>query len=167
MTCLLLQPPFKLPRSPKPNLTAILCLTAKLFDIPLAWTQRATPRRSSLPACTVDSTHPIACKICLGNLEPRNIPPNRSCCNTAHPLIPTILARQASISKQAHTRTHTHTHADRQRNKQRPPQPTACETTIRNAVGLTTRCHLTTNDRGEQLIPSCHPDQKVERQCPS
>ena len=85
--------------------TVKLCL--KLFDIPLAWTQRATPRRSPLPACTVDSTHPIVCKICLVNLEPRNIPPKRSCCNTAHPLIPTILARQASISKHAHTRTHT------------------------------------------------------------
>ena len=125
--CLLLQPPFKLPQSPKPNLTAKLCLSAKLFDIPLAWTQRATPRRSSLPACTVDSTHPIACKICLVNLEPRNIPPNRSCCNTAHPLIPTILARQASIStQQAHTRTHTQTdngtnndHHNPQRVKQR------------------------------------------------
>ena len=38
----------------KPNLTAKICFTAKLVDIPLARTQRATSRGSSVPACTVD-----------------------------------------------------------------------------------------------------------------
>ena len=109
----------------------------------------------------------------LGNLEPRNIPPNRSCCNTAHPFGSNDL--DSPPKRRFSTRTHTHIfrfpriHKWRhtQRKQQRRPQPTACETTVRNAVGLTTRCHLTNHDRGEQLTPSCHHDQKVERHCPS
>ena len=112
-------------------------------------------------------------KFAWSNLEPRNIPPNRSCCNTAHPFGSNDL--DSPPKRRFSTRTHTHIfrfpriHKWRhtQRTQQRRPQPTACETTVRNAVGLTTRCHLTNHDRGEQLTPSSHHDQKVERHCPS
>ena len=122
---------------------------------------------------TVLKIHPMTCTLFLGNLEPRNIPPNRSCCNTAHPFGSNDL--DSPPKRRFSTRTHTHIfrfpriHKWRhtQWKQQRRPQPTACETTVRNAVGLTTRCHLTNHDQGEQLTPSCHHDQKVERHCPS
>ena len=159
----------------KPNLTAKICFTAKLVDIPLARTQRATSRGSSVPACTADGTQdpPNHVHIFLGNLEPRNIPPNRSCCNTAHRIGSNDL--DSPPKRRFSTRTHTHIFRfprihkwkHTQRKQQRRPQPTACETTVRNVVGLTTRCHQTNHDRSEQLTPSCHHDQKVERHCPS
>ena len=55
---------------------------------------------------TVLKIHPIVCKICLVNLEPRNIPPNRSCCNTAHPIGSNDL--DSPPKRRFSTRTHTH-----------------------------------------------------------
>ena len=121
---------------------------------------------------TVLKIHPITCTIfwVTSNLATFHQTVRVATLHT--PLVPTIWTRHQSVDSQhAHTRifsdslasTSGGTHNGTQ---QRRPQPTACETTVRNAVGLTTRCHLTTNDRGEQLTPSSHHDQKVERQCP-